>query len=118
MPRKSRVEYPGGIYHVLIRGDRREAIFREDGDRQRFVDTMERRRSGEEGKEFQSVRRGWCLGGPEFRGELLDYQAFGHGERELGLPLPQLPVMTGDDNYQLPGLTPSWKGSDRRTYKQ
>ena len=31
MARKLRVEYPGVIYHVMNRGGRREAIFR-DGD--------------------------------------------------------------------------------------
>ena len=40
MARKLRVEYPGAIYHVMNRGDRREAIFRDDGDRQRFLDTL------------------------------------------------------------------------------
>jgi hypothetical protein len=52
MPRKLSVEYSGAIYHVRNRGDHREAIFREDDDRQRFLDTLRRRRSGEEGKEF------------------------------------------------------------------
>jgi hypothetical protein len=36
---------------------------------------MERRRSGEEGEEFKAVRRGWCLGGPDFRKELLEQKA-------------------------------------------
>ena len=40
MARKLRVDYPGAIYHVLNRGDRREAIFRDDADRQRFVETL------------------------------------------------------------------------------
>ena len=35
-----RVEYPGVIYHVLDRGDRREAIFVEDVDRQDFLKTL------------------------------------------------------------------------------
>ncbi|MCP5526599.1 MAG: transposase [Verrucomicrobiales bacterium] len=35
-----RVEYPGAVYHVLNRGNRREAIFRDDTDRQRFLDTL------------------------------------------------------------------------------
>jgi len=38
--RKLRVEYPGAIYHVLNRGDRREAIFKDSADRQRFLDTL------------------------------------------------------------------------------
>ena len=40
MPRKARVEFPGALYHVLDRGDRREAIFRDDADRQRFLETL------------------------------------------------------------------------------
>jgi len=33
MARPLRIESPGAIYHVLSRGDRREAIFRHDADR-------------------------------------------------------------------------------------
>lgn len=49
MARQLRVEYPGAIYHVLNRGDRREPIFKDDADRQRFVETL-----GE-----ACVRTGW-----------------------------------------------------------
>jgi len=35
-----RVEYPGAIYHVMSRGDRREDIFRDDVDRQEFLKTL------------------------------------------------------------------------------
>ncbi len=38
--RKLRVEYPGAIYHFINRGDRREAIFKDDADCQRFLDTL------------------------------------------------------------------------------
>ena len=40
MARKLRVEYACSIYHVMNRGDRREPIFMDDADRQRFVDTL------------------------------------------------------------------------------
>jgi REP element-mobilizing transposase RayT len=40
MARKLRVEYPGAIYHVMNRGDRRELIFMDDTDRRRFVETL------------------------------------------------------------------------------
>ena len=40
MPRKMRVEYPGAIYHVMSRGDRREAVFLDDVDRQDFIKTL------------------------------------------------------------------------------
>jgi putative transposase len=40
MARKLRVEYPGAIYHVMNRGDRREAIFGDDADRKQFLGTL------------------------------------------------------------------------------
>src|SRR5436305_1759006 len=40
MARKLRVQYPGAVYHVMNRGDRREDIFADDQDRQRFIDTL------------------------------------------------------------------------------
>jgi len=40
MPRKLRIEYAGAIYHVLNRGDRREPIFKDDEDRERFLATL------------------------------------------------------------------------------
>jgi REP element-mobilizing transposase RayT len=40
MARKLRVEYPGGIYHVMSRGDRREPIFNDDQDRELFLETL------------------------------------------------------------------------------
>jgi putative transposase len=40
MARKLRIQYPGAIYHVMNRGDRREAIFGDDEDRQRLLQTL------------------------------------------------------------------------------
>ena len=40
MPRAMRVEYPGAIYHVMDRGDRREDIFVNDVDRQDLLKTL------------------------------------------------------------------------------
>ena len=61
MARKLRVEYPGAIYHVMNRGDRREEIFWDDPDRERFLETL-----GE-----TCVKTGWqvhalCLMGNHF----------------------------------------------------
>src|SRR6267142_1420074 len=39
MARKLRGEYANAIYHVMNRGDRREPIFKDEADRQRFVAT-------------------------------------------------------------------------------
>ncbi len=41
MARKARVEFEGAVYHVLDRGDRREAIFKDDADRRRFLETLD-----------------------------------------------------------------------------
>ncbi len=40
MPRKARVEFPGAVYHVLDRGDRQEAILRDERDREQFLATL------------------------------------------------------------------------------
>ena len=40
MARKLRIQYPGAIYHIVSRGDHRERIFKDDRDRQRFLDTL------------------------------------------------------------------------------
>jgi len=42
MSRALRIEYPGAFYHVLNRGQRREAIVRDERDRERFVSDLER----------------------------------------------------------------------------
>jgi putative transposase len=36
-----RGEFEGAVYHVLCRGNRREAIFRNDRDRELFLETLE-----------------------------------------------------------------------------
>jgi putative transposase len=41
MPRALRFEYEGAVYHVMSRGDRREAIFRDSADRERFLQTLD-----------------------------------------------------------------------------
>src|SRR5579859_2157648 len=40
MPRKLRVQYPGAIYHLMNRGDRRYKIFEDDEDHHRFLKTL------------------------------------------------------------------------------
>src|SRR5437867_3092508 len=40
MARKLRVQYPGALYHLMNRGDRREPIFKDDDDRWRFLETL------------------------------------------------------------------------------
>ena len=38
MARPLRIEFAGALYHVTSRGDRREAIYEDDADREAFLD--------------------------------------------------------------------------------
>ena len=40
MARRLRIQYPRAIYHVMNRGDQREAVFRDAEDRERFLATL------------------------------------------------------------------------------
>jgi REP element-mobilizing transposase RayT len=40
MARPLRIEYPGAVYHVTSRGNARQAIFRDDRDRQSLLDVL------------------------------------------------------------------------------
>ena len=42
MPRKVRIQYEGAVYHAMCRGDRWEAIFADDADREKFPATLAR----------------------------------------------------------------------------
>ena len=38
MPRQSRIDAPGALHHVIIRGIERKAIFKDDADRNEFIE--------------------------------------------------------------------------------
>ena len=40
MARSLRIEYEGARYHVMSRGDRREAIYKDEEDRESFLKTL------------------------------------------------------------------------------
>jgi putative transposase len=40
MARKPRIEFPGAFYHVMARGNRKQAIFKDDSDRERFLQKL------------------------------------------------------------------------------
>jgi REP element-mobilizing transposase RayT len=40
MARSLRIKFEGALYHVFSRGQRREAIFVEDRDRERFMELL------------------------------------------------------------------------------
>ena len=76
MPRRPRLEYPSAVYYVVHRGDRREEIFRDDLDRERFLPTLVEACGKTQwqvhadclmSNEFKSVEWGWCLGSEELR---------------------------------------------------
>ncbi len=40
MARALRIQYPGAVYHVTCRGNERQAIFKDDADRKRFLQIL------------------------------------------------------------------------------
>ncbi len=56
MARKLRIQYPGAVYHVMSRGDRRQDIVRRDDDRELFVRTL-----GEACAKTDWQVHAWCL---------------------------------------------------------
>ncbi|MEW6187052.1 MAG: transposase, partial [Thermodesulfobacteriota bacterium] len=38
MPRKARLDVPGTLHHVMVRGIEGSPIFRDEEDRKRFID--------------------------------------------------------------------------------
>ena len=40
MPRQARVDAPGALHHIIIRGIKRQRIFTDDQDRDNFVDRL------------------------------------------------------------------------------
>ena len=56
MARPIRVEYPDAVYHVTARGNQRKPIYREDHDRERFLETL-----AEMAHRFSVVIHAFCL---------------------------------------------------------
>jgi putative transposase len=56
MARPLRIEFPGAVYHVTARGDRRESIFDDDEDRHRFLTVV-----GQAMARFDAVALAYCL---------------------------------------------------------
>ena len=40
MARPPRLEVPGGLYHVIVRGNERKAVFRDDADRSKYMERL------------------------------------------------------------------------------
>ena len=56
MSRPLRIEFPDALYHVTVRGDRREDIFEDDQDRQQFLLVL-----GQVIVRFNWLCLAWCL---------------------------------------------------------
>jgi putative transposase len=61
MSRPLRIEFAGALYHVTSRGDGREDIFLEDGDREVFLDVI-----AEVNDRFNWTLHGYCLMGNHY----------------------------------------------------
>jgi hypothetical protein len=70
MARKTRIEFPGAIYHVLDRGDRRERIYRDDDDRRSFLEPLAQA-CGRAGWRVHAYVLMNDLGGDAFRDRML-----------------------------------------------
>ena len=55
MPRQVRIQYPGAMYHVMSRGNRRQDIYLDDVDRQDFLKPWLRRARRPAGKSMPIV---------------------------------------------------------------
>jgi REP element-mobilizing transposase RayT len=61
MARPLRIEFPGAVYHVTSRGDRREDIFADDEDRQGFLELL-----GQALSRFDGEMLAYCLMGNHY----------------------------------------------------
>jgi len=41
MPRQARIDAPGALHHIIIRGIERKKIFKDDVDRNTFLERLE-----------------------------------------------------------------------------
>jgi REP-associated tyrosine transposase len=81
MARRPRIQYPGAVYHVMARGNRKSAIFEDDVDRQLFLGLL-----GSAAERYAFRVYGLCLMGNHYhvvsetpRGNLSDAMRFVNG---------------------------------------
>ena len=56
MPRKARIDSPGALHHIIVRGTERRRIFSDDKDRDNFADRL-----GDIVTETETFCFGWAL---------------------------------------------------------
>ena len=69
MARPLRIEFPGAVYHVTARGDRREPIFVDDQDRHLLLDIV-----GNALSRFDAEMLAYCLMGNHYHFVLHTWQ--------------------------------------------
>ena len=42
MPRKARIDAPGALHHIIVRGIERKAIFKDNHDRDNLIERLDR----------------------------------------------------------------------------
>ena len=42
MTRPLRIEYPGAVYHITSRGNEKKPVFKDDSDRENFLNVLQR----------------------------------------------------------------------------
>jgi len=70
MSRPLRIEFPGAVYHITSRGDRREQIFEDDADRRSFLEILDRALT-----RFEANCLAFCLMGNHYHLVLCTRQA-------------------------------------------
>jgi len=56
MPRKARIDAPGALHHIIVRGIERRRIFSDDQDRDNFIERM-----GDIVTDTKTFYFGWAL---------------------------------------------------------
>ena len=88
MSRPLRIEFPGAVYHVTSRGDRREAIYRDDADRVAQLEVI-----AQAADRFDATVLAYCLMGNHYHLVLHTREAnlsrlMRHAESGSGLAFP------------------------------
>ena len=98
MPRKLRVEYPGAIYPVMSRGNRRGDIYLDEVDRQDFIKTLAQagRKTGWQVHSCCLMRGTTIPGGGDSQGQL------GGGDALAAKCLHDPAEQSAPNGFQLP----------------
>ena len=81
MPRIARQRSESGIYHIMLRGANRQAIFHDDEDCLRYLETLDRYK-----KQSELKVHGWCLMGNHV------HLLLGEGKEEISVTMKRIGV--------------------------